>query len=608
MLNQAAAQHQAGQWAPAETLYRQVLAFDPNQPDALHLYGVLLQQTGRAAPAEQAIRRAIALQPKAGAYHNNLGNLLRDTGRLREAVASYRAALRLLPNMPQIHHHLGLALDGLGETAAAETALRQAIRLQKDFAEARLDLGNLLSRTGKPRDAEVCLRAALRVRPDDPKIVNALGTAQAAQGLQEQAVETFLQALALDGSYRAARANLGVSLMILGRAGEAVAQYEALVASEPDDASSHLALGQALIRLDRPAEALPWLDRAIVLRPADGQSHHCRGIALRDLGRWAEALPCYEQAAIHQPDDAAIRDSLAEALLAVGDMRRGWQEFEWRRKKPDYAIFAEPSWDGQPTEKTVLVHAEQGLGDTLQFCRFVPLAAARARVVFAGPTALAQLLIGLRGMAAFVEREPLPPFDLQIPLMSLPYVLGVAEQTLPGPIPYLQADEAAVAEWRTRLDGPPGLRVGLVWAGNPKFPNDRRRSVPFSTLAPLLAVPGVSFVSLQKGPAAADHAGTLQDPTALLEDFADTAALIAALDLVISVDTAVLHLAGALGRPVWLLNRADTCWRWMLQREDSPWYPDLRIFRQTTPGSWQPVIEEVAHELAGLAVAAQSSR
>ncbi len=635
MLNHAVAQHQAGQWGPADAAYRQVLAFAPDHPDALHLYGVLLHQTGRTGPAEQAIRRAITLQPKAGAYHNNLGNLLRDAGRLQEAVASYRAALRLQPNMPQIHHHLGLALDGMGDTAGAETALRNAIRLQKDYATARLDLGNLLCRIGKPREAEACLKAALRVQPDDPKILNALGMAQASQNQHELAVASFTQALAMTSIHTPARANLAASLGALGRTDEALDYYAALVAETPDDASLLRTMGQLLVRqkrlaeaeeilgkvttlspddadvlqeygallvqLERPAEALIWLDRAIAVQPAHVIAHHDRGIALRDMGDWAGALPCVERAVAIAPNEPWLHDSLAEALLANGNMSRGWQELEWRLKKPGSFEVKRPTWDGKPTDKIVLIHTEQGLGDMLQFCRFVPLAAARAPLVFAGPAPLARLLTRLPGVDLYGDignLESLPPFDLHIPLMSLPHALGITEQDLPGPIPYLHADAASAATWRDRLASLPGRRVGLVWAGNPVFPKDQRRSIPFAALAPLRAVPGVSFVSLQKGPASADHGGAVHDYTADLHDFADTAALVSALDLVISVDTAVLHLAGALGRPAWLLNRADTCWRWMTHRDDSPWYPTLRIFRQATPGDWSPVIDAAAQALA----------
>jgi tetratricopeptide (TPR) repeat protein len=630
MLQQAINLHQSGRFAEAQSLYRQILTANPNQPDALHLLGVLAHQTGQHAPAEALIRRALAVQPQAAAYHNSLGNVLRALGRAAEAEAAYRAALRLQPNTPDLHHHIGLALKDQGRISDAETAFRHALRLRKDYVPARIDLGNLLVETGRAAEAEVCLRAAVRTAPENAIALNALGLALVSLGRHQEALGEFDSALHAAPNYANAAANRAACLASLENWQEAAGAYQAALALISDAADLNVGFARALLQLERGAEAeqvlrrvlaqqpddpmvlhklgralafqrrneeaLAVLEQVCHLDPANADAWHDRGMALRDLARWPESVAPFEQAVRLQPDDAEKNASLGYALLANGDFAAGWKFFEWRVKRPGNARLAEPRWDGAQTDKTVLIFAEQGTGDTIQFCRFVPPAARRARIVLACPPALKQLLSTLAGPALLAEGEPLPPYDLQCPVMSLPFVLGVAPEYFSDAIPYLRAEPKKIAAWRARLAHLQGRRVGLVWAGNPKFPADRRRSIDFAVLAPLLETSGISFVSLQVG---ASPAGAMFDAAPWLQDFSDTAALIAALDLVISVDTAVAHLAGALGRPVWLLNRADTDWRWQLERRDSPWYPTMRQFRQPSPGDWGSVVAAVSVELMG---------
>jgi hypothetical protein len=307
-----------------------------------------------------------------------------------------------------------------------------------------------------------------------------------------------------------------------------------------------------------------------------------------------------------RPDYADAHFNLAASLLLVGQFDEGWREYEWRwkqeKKKPHLRGFSQPLWDGGDIgDRILLLHAEQGLGDTLQFCRYVPAIAAGRRVVLEVQRPLVPLLAGLPGLERIVAQgDPLPPFDLHCPLLSLPLVLGTTLETIPGQTPYLRADPQRTAAWRERVGQLDGLKVGLVWAGNQAMSGDRRRSARLELFSELADLPGVSFVSLQKGPAASQSPPSgliLHDWTDDLQDFGETAALIEALDLVIGVDTAVVHLAGALGRPVWLLNRFDRCWRWLLNRDDSPWYPTLRQFRQSQPGDWRGVLREVRAEL-----------
>ena len=629
ILRQATAHHQAGQLGPAQALYRQVLAAVPGQPDALHLLGVLAHQTGHHPEAEAMIRQAIATAPQAAAFQVSLGHVLRAQNRASEAEAAYRVAARAQPNAAENHHNLGMALRDQGRAAEAETAFRQALRLHRDFVAARLDLGNLLLETGRAKESEACLRAALRVAPANPHVMNALGLALVWQGQHQAALSLFDEAVRVAPAYQNAAVNRANCLVSLEQFEDAAAAFDAVLVALPDDVELRVAQARVLLRLDRAADAeealhealarapepagalhdlaqacaardrpdlaLDYLQQVCRLTPDNAEAWYEMGLAYRDLGRWPEAVAPHAEAVRLSPDDANIRSCYAYALLAHGDFENGWREFRWRVKKPGNVRLREPEWDGAPTTQTVIIHAEQGVGDTLQFCRFIPQAAALARVVVACPPSLKTLLQGLPNVAEVAVGKPVPAYDLHCPLMSLPAVLGIPRERFAETVPYLRADPGAVVRWRARLAGLPGRRVGVVWAGNPVYPADRKRSVPFEKLAPLLAVPRVSFVSLQMGDAAtAGHGHFAFDAAKLIGDYADTAALIEALDLLISVDTSAAHLAGALGRPVWLLNRADTDWRWLLERSDTPWYPTMKIFRQPVPGDWHSVIQQVA--------------
>jgi tetratricopeptide (TPR) repeat protein len=635
LLQRALAEHQAGRLAQAEAAYRAVLAADPAQPQALHWLGVLYHQTGRTEAAEPLIRRALAVAPDIADAHNNLGKILRDNGRPRDAALSFRNALRLQPNVAGIHHNLGLALLDQEDRAAAEASFRNALRLQRNFVQARIDLGTLLASTQRPAEAEACLRVALRTAPADPRVHNALGLALALQQKHEAALAAFDTAIAhAPGFYLEAQGNKASSLLSLQRTAEAEAVLrdilavapqdrtaletigQLLVASgraaetepfvrtlltlSPDDPDLHFTLGGLMARAERYEDALASLGEALRLRPDYAQALHAKGIIHYDSARFDESLPFVERAAALAPDDPEIVSSLSYAYLLRGDYARGWPLFEARTRKPGNARLAEPVWDGSPTERVVLVHAEQGVGDALQFCRFLPLAAQRAPIVVTAPESCRALFEQFTAVRSLHVGPPLPPYDRHCPMMSLPHVLGVEESAFAACVPYLRADPGAVAEWRERLKDLDGLRIGLAWAGNPKYPADRRRSMTLADLHTLRAVPGVSFVALQKDRAeeiAATGWDALTDASPQLHDFADTAALIEALDLVVAVDTAVAHLAGALGRPVWMLNRADTDWRWQRDREDSPWYPTMRIFRQHMPGDWRGVIVRLQEAL-----------
>jgi Flp pilus assembly protein TadD len=512
--------------------------------------GAAALRAGRPGEAEAAFRGVVAIEPRAHQAHHLLGVAVHQQGRGAEAASHIRAAIALDGGQPSYHCNLGVVLESIGRFGEAEASLRAAIRLRPEYPSALSNLGQVLNQLGRPVEAEASLRAALRLEPDSPIALNNLAIALCDQG--------------------------------------------------------------------RPADAERCLREALRLAPAAANALNNLGIALFDQGRAAEAEASFRKALRLQPDLADARNSLASMLLLDGRLKEGWEEYEWRWKTRDLAPtargFAAPMWRGEPLRgRTLLIWAEQGFGDTLQFCRYASMVEPGARVVLEVQPPLAGLLASLPGSPRIVGRgEPLPPFDLHCPLHSLPRLFGTTLDTVPAAIPYLAADPARAAAWRERLADLSGLRVGLVWAGESRADRprlsavDARRSTTLKSLAPLADVYGVAFVSLQQGPPSAQAAHppvgmNLTDFTAELADFADTAGLIESLDLVISVDTSVAHLAGALGKPVWLLNRYDTCWRWLLNRDDSPWYPSLRQFRQPSPGDWLSVIYSAREALRGLA-------
>ncbi|HEX4504822.1 MAG TPA: tetratricopeptide repeat protein [Alphaproteobacteria bacterium] len=470
------------------------------------------------------------------------------TGDLAAAEGSYRRALSLAADHDEAHNMMGLLAHQTGRGDLAVTHLRRAVALKPSAAGYHNNLGGVLYELGRFPDAARSYRKALRLQPNRPDFHCNLGSALAGSGEFSPAAESFGAALALDPAHIDAIAGLGSALFYQRRLGEAEAVFR-------------------------------------------------RGCAIA-------------------PDSADLQWSLSNTALSLGDFATGWAAFEARWRKPAMAPgwyeSGAPTWNGTDSldGKTILLFAEQGFGDTIQFVRFAPLVAERgAKVILLTQPELVSLLAPMPGVAVCLGfGSELPHIDLQCPLMSLPLRLGISLDTIPAKCPYLAPDPEAASAWAQRLAALPGLRTGLVWAGNPRLNDpeatrvDQRRSLRLNQLGPLAKVEGVSFVSLQKGYAAeqtgAGLAGVkLHDWTSELDSFADTAALVQNLDLVIAVDTAVAHLAAALGRPVWLLNRFDSCWRWLDGRDDSPWYPTLRQFRQTGPGDWEGVVSRVGAAL-----------
>ncbi|MBB5399129.1 tetratricopeptide repeat protein [Paraburkholderia youngii] len=567
----------------------------PQQLDHLLRQAVALQQNGALVEAEEMYREILELKPKHGDALRWLGELALQTGRLQEGVDLLKKALAVNARQPAVHSNLAYALNALQRHDEALACAERALVMQPKFADALNNRGNALAALYRPLEALASYERALSIAPEFAPAWNNRACVLRDLGRYTDALDSCDRALALQPGYPDAWSNRGNVLGDLNQPHEAERCYQRALELSPGFVDAWNNLGLAQIDLNQREQALSSYQRALALNPASVETH------------WNQAL----------------------CLLQMGRFESGWREYEWRwersRIKAGRRAFAQPLWLGDFAldGKTILLHAEQGLGDTLQFCRYATLVAKLgAKVVLEVPGPLLRLLSTLDGVDQLIEAgQPLPPFDCHCPLLSLPLAFSTNEASIPAATPYLFAQPAAVGEWRERIE-PHGntnadgnaikpLNVGLVWAGENRAQVaelrkiDARRSLAFEQFAPLLDVPNVRFFSVQKGAAAAQLAESayrerVADYTELLHDFADTAALVASLDLVISVDTSTAHLAGALDKPVWILNRFDTCWRWLLERSDTPWYPSARLFRQPQLGAWKSVIDAVRDALADL--------
>jgi tetratricopeptide (TPR) repeat protein len=610
---EALALHQAGRLADAEKIYKKILAARPDHFDSLHLLGVIFHQRGNHAQAVHQIDLALKRNPNNILALSNRGNALTALRRFEEALASYDRALALRPDYAEGHSNRGNTLKELKRFDEALASYDRALALRPDFAEAHSNRGSALHELKRFEEALASCDRALTLRPDFAEALSNRGNALKEFKRFEAALASYNRALTLRPDFAEALSNRGNVLYELNRFEEALAGYDGAVKLWPDFAEAHTNRGNALHELNRLEAALASHDRAVTLRPDFGEAHSNRGNTLKELNRFDEALASYGRAIAVRPSFAEAHFNEATCRMLIGDFARGWEKYEWRwdieQIKNEKRNFIQPQWIGSNdiAGKTILIHAEQGFGDTLQFCRYVPRVAARgARVILEVQKPLHELMRTLPGTAQLLSRgDPLPDFDMHCPLLSLPLAFGTRLDTIPSETPYLAVPEAKANTWRDRLGKRERPRIGLVWAGNPRkeVPNanriDRQRSLAFDRLTPLLQMTECEFYSLQKG----EHAVTqlrespmgrrVVDWTEDLHDFSDTAALIENLDLVVAVDTSVAHLAGALGKPLWLINRHNTCWRWLLDRDDSPWYPTARQFRQDETRNWDGVIARV---------------
>jgi tetratricopeptide (TPR) repeat protein len=533
LLNSGIRHHQAGRFAEAEQIYRQVLQTYPKHDMAFHLLGKIAMERKEFDNAADLFRHAIELNSSVSGYHNDLGNALCAQGRFGQGADSYRTALQIQPDFAEAHNNLSIALRELGRLDESISACRKALSIKPDYADALLNLAGVLSETGDFEGAIACCRQAIQIRPTD--------------------------------------------------------------------AVAHSNLGGALRRAGRQDEAIAACRHALELRPAYAEAYNNLGAALEQKGAFDEAVAAYRRAIGIKADYALAHVNLGITLLRLADYASGWAELEWRLKMKQ-PRFGQPHWKGeQGTGGTLLLHNDEGMGDAIHFVRYAPLVEARGwQVIVQVQSGLAPLFQTNPSLGKIIPMDaPVPEFQQQCPLFNLPLIF--LDQPIPAAVPYLIPDPQRVESWKLRLGDPAGKkRVGIVWAGNPKVRDDNTRSLKCEQLARLGRLPGIQFFSLQKGrgqteaPPGSDW--TLLGP--LIKDVSDTAAIMSLMDLIITTDTMPAHLAGALGRPVWTMLQYIADFRWLWNRADSLWYPTMRLFRQSSPGDWNSVLDRVTAELA----------
>jgi tetratricopeptide (TPR) repeat protein len=595
--NLGLARYRQQKFDQATEALREAIRLKPAWPQPHYDLGNALNAAGQREAAARAFRAALKLKPDFVQAEVNLANVLKAQGKQAQAIAAYRRVLRRDASLAEVHHNLGVALLESGERSDGEAALREAVRLRPDFAEALASLAAMLIADTRFAEAAPVAAAARAAAPDRAGFCELHADALRGAAQYDAALAAYHAALALEPGRVSARFGMAEAHRLNRDLDAAEALLRPLVAQFPKTWQAHHDLANVVRHQGRFAEAEAGFRAALALQES-ADTLAPLGMVLRDLQRLEESTDTLERARRLKPHDQDILYNLSTTHLTAGRLREGFALYDSRFVKFRPRPLPGRGWTGERVQgRAVLVAAEQGFGDTLHFMRYVPkLAEAGARVVLRVQPPLLRLLNGFPGVDTVISTEAaLPPFDLHVSIMSLPHRLGVADP-MPIPVPYLRADVAATEGWRARLAALPGRRVGIVWSGNPGFGGDHLRSIAPRLLSAFGAVPGVSFVSLQKGGAAMPPLA-MRDWTADLADFADTAALIAALDLVISVDTSVAHLAGGLGCRVWLLNRFDTCWRWLTDRPDSIWYPAMRIFRQTAPGDWSVPLAQAAAAL-----------
>jgi tetratricopeptide (TPR) repeat protein len=605
-LRRAMAANAAGRLDEAEFYCRLVLAANKKQFDAVHLLGLIKFQRGNLDEAHRLIRQAIKLNPKSAKARSNLALVLQQLGRPEQALASLDGALAIEPDNLLALNNRGHILWQLKRPDEALESLDQALAIKPDYGDALCNRGNALADLRRLEEALVSYDQALSINPHDAPTLNNRGNVLWALERHEEALRSYDRALAVSPNDLSTLKDRGAALLTLKRGEDALECFDRALAIKPGDPYLVFKRGSALIIENRYEEALACFDEAFAAAGGDADALDDRGSILAALQRHAEALASYDQALAIAPDSAKAHWNRSLTLLRIGDFDQGWNEYEWRWRVnaswvrvhdfPQHLL-----WLGeQPIEgKTIVLHAEQGFGDTIQFARYVPMVAARgAKVIVEVQPELKTVVSRVKGADQVIGKgEELPAFDCHCPLLSLPLAFKTQLETIPANTPYLSAAKERVALWSSRLPKSDLPRVGVAWGGNLEFVDDKTRSIGLAPLAPLLSTPGFQFVSIQKDLRAGDEQFLQNNPQVLhlgdqIVDFEDTAAIMSLLDLIISSDTAPVHLAGALGRPVWVLLQRTPDWRWMLEREDNPWYPSARLFRQVTAGDWDGLVKK----------------
>lgn len=559
LLKTAELHERAQEWVQADAVYRQVLRERPDHFDAWFRRGQVAHVQGRRFDAVECFQKAWRLQPSNPEPWTMLGVAFAQIGQHKDAEACLRDVLRSHPEFVKAHLNLGVSLAEQKRFDEALTCFQTAIRLQPDYAEAHHNLGTTLMHLRRPDEAIAVLRHVLTLKPDHADALTNLGLVLAQKRKSEEASVLLKQAIRL----------------------------------RPASVEAHNNLGMACTEMGRWDEAEAALEQALRLNPHHVEGHVNLGNLYRDLGRLEESLACYDHVLRMSPDLPSARWNRSLVLLQMGNFEEGWKEYEWRWKRGQPPrTFPQPMWDGSSLEgKTILVHMEQGLGDMIMFIRYAKLLKERgATVIVECPAKMIPLFSTNKHIDQLVAEEtPLPDFDVHSPLMSLPYLCGTTLKTIPADVPYLFPDPKLVEHWGKVLEAYPGFRIGLCWQGNPNHSHDRHRSIPLREFAPLLAkIPNAQLISLQQGAGVEQMEEMrrtmpiVQLPNAADDDnaaFLNTAAIMHHLNAIVSIDTSVMHLAGALSRPTFLILPKISDWRWLRNRSTSAWYPTLRVLR-----------------------------
>jgi len=641
--NVALAAFQGGNLAEAERQFKNVLQHDPKNLASLNLLAAILTQRKMYEEAEQFFKLALHINPTSDATLYNYGIALKALNRPIEALDKFSQALMINPLVSETWNNRGTVLNDLRRCKEAISDFDKAVTLKQNYTDAFYNKGNAHKALGQYEEALASYEKALTINPDLPEAW--LGRAIVHGELRQlnQSFAAFDKALSLKIDFAEALAYRGCLLTDLERYDEAWECIRKALALNPNLAEAWHGYGSLLGEIKRHREALGATDRALSLRPdfipaLVKRAETCRalkeydealgaakkaldvdpdsaeawtelGIHFGELRHYTEAFAAFEKALSLNPKHIRARFHDGSFRLLLGDTERGWNGYESRLDNPrKQRNFSRPMWrgDGPLENKTILVHAEQGLGDTLMACRYVPMVAALgAKVIFEVQQPLRGIMESLQGVWKLISNgEQIPHFDVHCPAMSLPMAFKTRMDSIPEHVPYLAAPKEKVKKWRARLGDEP-FKIGIGWAGNPAFRYDFDRSILLKNILPICDVAGARFFSIQKELRESDAEVLSANPDIVhlgneLNDFQDTAAVMESLDLVICSDTSIVNLAGALGRPVWVLLSSNPDWRWLLDRTDSPWYPSARLFRQTKNGDWSSVVTEVRAELERL--------
>lgn len=647
LLRQASDCIRCGRVKDAERAAGQIIEQAPNHAGALHVLGIIAAQRGdlenaiyllnnatKNDPGKPIYQLHLGLAKQNAGYLNeavaiysdltenfpgyaegfyNLGNILKDLGRLSEALHAYDRCISINPLHAMAHNNRGCVLSGMGREEEAQTAHTQAININPRYAESYINRSIGLAKLHKYEDALKDCCAAIDVSPENI-LAKTIKASLLLELNRQHEVVVILEGLIGSGNDNAKISLMyGIALSGLGRHQDALTSCDRSILMDSTNPDAYSARAVVLSDLGRFEESVSDCEMALKIKPDHSDAYANIGAALVGLGRLDDAESALKQAIALNPENASAQNNMSMLMLQKGDYLNGWEKYEWRWKVKDFPShrrdFHQPLWDGDSLHgKTILLHAEQGLGDTLQFIRYLPsVAEAGGKIIVECQQPLQKLLSGVRGIdEILVYGDPLPFFDVHAPLMSLPRIFRTTLETIPGDVPYLSARVRSDSEYESLGISKEKINIGIVWAGNPKHRNDHNRSLNPALFRPLLELGGINWFSLQVGERACQIRSThgldkIVDLAQAVHDFPDTASVMLGLDLVITVDTSMAHLAGALGVPVWVLlpNVAD--FRWLLGREDSPWYPTARLFRQDIAKDWEGVMKKLAAALKNLA-------